>query len=261
MMEDKIIKDVLLYLDGWALQNKDHKHRHKPKPTPKYLDPFNETSDEIENTNIRKTITSKEILDMYEVAKIHALNYIKRPVYPRTPVTHISLCMWTAGLLAQKARFIKDNDEKTFNLIKEAKDLLKPYIKHNPTILSISGSDTDMYEVEQYSIQKHHPTCPKHKKKRKHPCIAQHPSPPKHKNHHPKHHHHPPDEDYPYFEYDEPEYEDFFLKRNHIQIKLNTAHGELDEKITLKAYVRDVYGNRIDGGKIQFYIIDDEEDF
>ena len=62
-MEDKIINDVLMYLDGWHLENKSPHNRHKPKHPkhPKYIDAFNEDSEDIEDSNYRKAVTGKEI--------------------------------------------------------------------------------------------------------------------------------------------------------------------------------------------------------
>lgn len=254
MMEDKIINDVLIHLDGWELQNKDHKHRHKPH-NHKMLDPFNETSEDVENTNIRKTVTAKEVLDMYEVAKIHVLNYIKRPVFPRTPVTHIALCMWTAGLLSQKARFRKEKVENSYNLISEAKKLLKTHVKHTPTIALISGSkDTLDCDIEHYRLphHHHHPNC---SPKKPHPCEMQHP----HHEHKKHKHHHKPCHHHEQFEYDEPDFDSFFLKDNHIRLKVIPVYCEIEDTITLKAYVVDEHGNRVDGGLVRFYIEDDDE--
>ena len=255
MIEDKLVDDVLIYLDGWSLQNKSHKHRHKPQ---KFLEPFNETTDDIENTNVRKTVTTKDVLGMYEVAKIHALNYIKRSVYPRTPVTHVALCMWTAGLLAQKASFKEQKVEKSYNLINEAKKLLQPHINHTPKIMLVSGGDDLDDDYENYLIHKHKKRCPK----KHHPCELEHPHHHKshhHKPHHHEHNHYKCEEHKPHFEYDEPEYEDFFLKNNHVVIKLVPLYGTAGSKAVLKAYVRDLDGNRVNSGKIQFYLEDDED--
>lgn len=252
MIEDKIIDDVLIYLDGWELQNKSHKVRHKPHP-PQYLDAFNEDTEDIENTNIRKTVTSKEILSMYEIAKVHVLNYIKRPVFPRTPTTHIALCMWTAGLLSQKSRFRKQRVENSYNLIKEAQKLLKPHIKNNIYATTISGRDDMEFEPENYRLYNEpNPNCKKiHRKKPKHhPCIDDHP----------KHHHHPHKHHPPFFEYDEPEYDNFFLKDNHIVLKLTSTSTRGDGTITLKGFVRDKYGNKQDDGEILFYLEAEETD-
>lgn len=260
MMEDKIINDVLIHLDGWELQNQDHKHRHKPK-NHRMLDAFNEDTEDIENTNIRKTVTAREILDMYEVAKIHVLNYIKRPVFPRTPVTHLALCMWTAGLLSQKARFRKQKVENSYNLINEAKALLKPHVKHNPTITTINGSTDSLdCDIECYRLHHHHHhKCPENPP---HPCMAQHPP---HKKKHEKeechhhHHHHHHEKPCPQFEHDEPDYDLFFLKPNHLMLTLLPVKGEVEDTVVLKAYVRDKYGNRVDEGRVKFYIEDDDE--
>lgn len=265
MMEDKIISDVLIHLDGWELQNKSHKHRHKPK-NHRMLDAFNEDSEDIENTNIRKTVSAREILDTYEVAKIHVLNYIKRPVFPRTPVTHLALCMWTAGLLSQKARFRKQKVENSYNLINETKALLKPHIKHNPTIMTINGStDSLRCDIENYRLyHHHHHKCPENPP---HPCMAQHPphinrNRCTHPHHNPYHHHHHSHHDKPHFcfEHDVPYYEDLISQKpNQYLITILPVIGELGETVTLKAYVRDMYGNRIDEGRVRFYIDDEEE--
>ena len=252
MMEDKLVNDVLIHLDGWELQNEDHKHRHKPK-NHRMLDPFNTDSDEIENTNIRKTVSKKEVLEMYEVAKIHVLNYIKRPVFPRTPVTHIALCMWTAGLLSQKARFRKQKVEQSYNLINEAKKLLKPHIKHNPTILTISGSSETLDDdIDCFRIPCYKNNC---RVKKPHFCEGQ-PIPHKKKRRH-KHVDFEPEYSHEY-EYDEPDYDSFFLKPNHVLLKIIPVDGELGETVVLKGFVRDKYGNRIDDGKVKFYLEDDD---
>lgn len=244
MIEDKIISDVLIYLDGWELQNKEHKKRHKPHP-PKYLDAFNEDTEDVENTNIRKTVKAKEILGMYEIAKMHVLNYIRRPVFPRTPVTHVALCMWTAGLLSQKARFRKQRIENSYNLINEAKKLLKPHIDHRPSISTISGKDAHYDDdIENYRIcHEPNPKCKKHHKK--HPCVSEYPQ--HHKPH--KHHHHKP-----HFEYDEPEYDEFFLNPHHTILKIASTKTSGDGTITLRAIIRDKYGNRQDEGQVVFYL-------
>ena len=246
MMEDKIINDVLIYLDGWELQNESHKTRHKPHP-PKYLDAFNEDSEDVENTNIRKTVTAKEILTMYDVAKVHVLNYINRSVFPRTPTTHIALCMWTAGLLSQKSRFRKQRVENSYNLIAEAKKLLKPHIKHDVYVSSISGRDYIEDDVENYRFcNDHHPRCKKIRRKHKpHPCNKDHPP---HKKHPPM------------FEYDEPDYDDFFLKNNHQVLKITATNTRGDGTITFKAAVRDKYGNKQDEGVVAFYLEGQETD-
>ena len=35
--------------------------------------------------------------------------------------------------------------------------------------------------------------------------------------------------------------------------------GEVEDTVVLKAYVRDKYGNRVDEGRVKFYIEDDDE--
>ena len=237
-----------MYLDGWHLEDKPPKDRHKPKPKPpKYLEPFNETSDDIEDSNYRKGVTGREILEVYDVAKIHVLNYIKRPVFPRTPVTHIALCMWTAGLLSQKARFRKQNIENSYNLIKEAKKLLKPHIKRGFKIETISGRRDEDCEIESYRLHHHH----KHPCKKETPCTCMDGHNFKPKNHKHKHPHK--------LEYFEPEWDEFFLKKNPISLKVFSFEGNLGETKTLKALVRDIFGNRVDEGRVIFYLEDEEE--
>ena len=249
MMEDKIIDDVLIYLDGWELQNKSHKIRHKPHP-PKYLDAFNDDSEEIEDTNVRKTVTSNEILTMYEVAKVHVLNYIKRPVFPRTPTTHIAICMWTAGLLSQKSRFRKQRVESSYNLISEAKKLLKPHVNVGAKVIAISGRPPHCDDdIENYRFYREpNPKCCKKIHKRgthhhhHHPCVDDHPP-----------HHHKPKP--PHFEYDEPDYDDFFLRGSHgvkLTLMPTSTHG--DGSITLKATITNDLEDKIDEGKVLFYL-------
>ncbi|MBO7210079.1 MAG: hypothetical protein J6V44_03580 [Methanobrevibacter sp.] len=253
MMEDKIINDVLMYLDGWHLENKSPHNRHKPKHPkhPKYIDAFNEDSEDIEDSNYRKAVTGKEILDMYDVAKIHVLNYIKRPVFPRSPTTHIALCMWTAGLLSQKARFRKQNTENSYNLIKEAKKLLKPHIKHDFRIETISGPEPEC-DVEHYRLHHHGH---EHKCKKPEPCTCMKGHNYKSKPHH-KHKQFPPQ-----LEYDVPEWDDFFLKKNQVTLKVLPFKGNTGETKTLKALVRDIHGRRIQDGIVRFYLEDDEDEY
>ena len=95
--------------------------------------------------------------------------------------------------------------------------------------------------------------CVKIHKKHHHPCVDDHPP---HKHHH--HHHHK--EHPPFFEHDEPDYDKFFLKHNPVVLQGAATATNGDGTITIKAYVRDKYGNKIDDGKISYYLEAGEND-
>lgn len=144
--ENKIIKDILFHLDGWRVN--DH-----PKETRKiesFLDP-----DEVGFDNeVRKEVSSKEVLHVYDMAKIHALNYIRRKEFPNNPAVYQAICYWAAGLLSEKASFRDDRIKNDYNLIEEARKLLSPYVKRNDEFFLVRGDD---FFWEEYMQSERHP--------------------------------------------------------------------------------------------------------
>lgn len=144
--ENKIIKDILFHLDGWRVN--DH-----PKETRKiesFLDP-----DEVGFDNIiRNEVSSREVLHAYDMAKIHALNYMKRKEFPNNPAVYQAICYWAAGLLSEKASFRDEHIKNSYSLIEEARRMLSPYVKRNDDFFLVRGDD---FYWQDYMRSERHP--------------------------------------------------------------------------------------------------------
>lgn len=144
--ERKIIDDILFHLDGWRVN--DH-----PKQTRK-IESFLEDDDEYFDNNIRKEVSSREVLRAYDMAKVHSLNYIHRKEFPNNPAIYQAICYWAAGLLSEKASFRDENMNNGFGLIEEARRMLSPHVKRGDDFFIVTG---DEFFWEEYLRSEHHP--------------------------------------------------------------------------------------------------------
>lgn len=127
MDEETIIKEVLFKLDNWVVDNIDNDG-----------DLEQTHSEEYDEMDINKKVTSEEILHFYEVAKNYAQSYTQLTDFTNVPISDTALILWTAGLLWRKYD-VRPNDQidETYSigygdsLIIQAKEMLKPYKKYN----------------------------------------------------------------------------------------------------------------------------------
>lgn len=131
--EKKIINDILFHLDGWRVN--DH-----PKHTRK-IDSFLDPDEPHHDNTIRKEVSSREVLRSYELAKIHALNYIRRKEFPNNPAIYQAICYWAAGLLSERSHFKDEKIQESTLLIEEARKLLAPHVKRNEDFFLVSGDE------------------------------------------------------------------------------------------------------------------------
>lgn len=137
--EKKIINDILYHLDGWRIND------HPPKT--RKISSFLDEDDPHFNNNIRKEVSSREVLTSYDKAKIHALNYIRRKQFPNSPAIYEAITYWAAGLLSERAHFKDEKIDKSTLLIEEARRLLSPHVKRGDDFFTVSGDD---FFWEQY---------------------------------------------------------------------------------------------------------------
>jgi len=131
--EQKIINDILFHLDGWRVND-------IPKETRK-IQSFLDDNDPQYDNSIRKEVSSRDVLSSYDLARVHALNYIKRKEFPNNPSIYQAICYWAAGLLSEQSRFKEENIDKSTLLIEEARRLLSPYVKKNNDFFLVSGDE------------------------------------------------------------------------------------------------------------------------
>lgn len=143
--ERKIIDDILFHLDGW--RTNDH------PPETRKIESFLDVDDEHFDNNIRKEVSSREVLRAYDMAKVHALNYIKRKEFPNNPAIYQAICYWSAGLLSEKASFRDEKMNNGFALIEEARRILSPHIKRGDDFFIVSG---DEFFWEDYMRSERH---------------------------------------------------------------------------------------------------------
>lgn len=132
-MEDEIIiKQVLLLLDGWVLED-------------------NVKTDELTDMDFNKSIKGEDVLNFYNIAYNYALSYTKLNQFPTvvkivedeeveeiSTQTFTALTLWTAGLIYRKYD-IRSNDQIDESvtvgygdsLIIQAKEMLKGYKQYN----------------------------------------------------------------------------------------------------------------------------------
>lgn len=127
MDEKTIIKEVLLKLDNWVVDNIDSDG-----------DLIETSSIEYDDMDFNKKVTQDEIIDFYRVAINYAVSYTQLTNLPSNSIIDTALILWTAGLLWRKYD-IRPNDQidETYSigygdsLIIQAKEILKPYKKYN----------------------------------------------------------------------------------------------------------------------------------
>lgn len=127
MDEKTIIKEVLLKLDNWVVDNIDSDD-----------DLIESNSIEYDDMDFNKKVTQDEIIDFYRVAINYAVSYTQLTNLPSNSIIDTALILWTAGLLWRKYD-IRPNDQidETYSigygdsLIIQAKEILKPYKKYN----------------------------------------------------------------------------------------------------------------------------------
>ena len=127
MDEKTIIKEVLLKLDNWVVDNIDSDD-----------DLIESNSIEYDDMDFNKKVTQDEIIDFYHVAINYAVSYTQLTNLPSNSIIDTALILWTAGLLWRKYD-IRPNDQidETYSigygdsLIIQAKEILKPYKKYN----------------------------------------------------------------------------------------------------------------------------------
>ena len=127
MNEETIIKEVLLKLDNWVVDETDNS-----------TDLDENLSSEYDDIDFNKKVSSEEILHFYNVAMNYALSYTQLSDFSNVPISDTALIMWAAGLLWRKYD-IRPNDQIDESisigygdsLIIQAKEMLKPYKKYN----------------------------------------------------------------------------------------------------------------------------------
>lgn len=146
--EQKIIDDVLFHLDGW--RTNDHPHETRK------IESFLDTSDPHFDNSIRKEVSSREVLSAYDLAKVHALNYIRRKEFPNNPSIYQAICYWAAGILSEKSHFKEGKIDESTLLIEEARKLLAPHVKRGEDFFIVSG-DEFFWEEYMRSERRPHP--------------------------------------------------------------------------------------------------------
>lgn len=127
MDEETIIKEVLLKLDNWIVEDVDND-----------VDLIETSSVEYDEFDYNKKISSEEVLHFFDVATNYALSYTQLSDFNNIPISDTALILWTAGLLWRKYD-IRPNDQidESYpigygdSLIIQAKEMLKPYKKYN----------------------------------------------------------------------------------------------------------------------------------
>ncbi len=127
MDEETIIKEVLLKLDNWIVEDIDND-----------VDLIETSSVEYDEFDYNKKVTSEEVLHFFDVATNYALAYTQLSDFNNIPISDTALILWTAGLLWRKYD-IRPNDQidESYpigygdSLIIQAKEMLKPYKKYN----------------------------------------------------------------------------------------------------------------------------------
>lgn len=120
MDDETIIKEVLLKLDNWIVEDIG-------------VNPNN-----YEDLDFNKKVSEDEILHFYDVATNYAQSYTQLKDTSKIPIIKTALILWTAGLLWKKYD-IRPNDQidETYpigygdSLIIQAKEMLKPYKNYN----------------------------------------------------------------------------------------------------------------------------------
>lgn len=125
-MQTNLIEDILIYLPEWT--NKPIKHTKEQKHTcnqeiPAFIDEYAHQKTYKQEYNYRKHITNEEIIHQYHLTRIQVASWLHREQVPHTQDCYIATCMWTAGILEEKYNY-----KRISNLIKEAKQILEPYI-------------------------------------------------------------------------------------------------------------------------------------
>jgi len=127
MNEETVIKEVLLKLDNWVVENIDSDG-----------DLIESSSLEYDDMDFNKKVTDEEILHFYDVATNYALSYTQLTDFETVPISDTAVILWTAGLLWRKYD-VRPNDQidETYSigygdsLIIQAKEMLKPFKKYD----------------------------------------------------------------------------------------------------------------------------------
>lgn len=117
MIEDDIIRQTLLYLDNWVLEE-------------------DVVNDNLTSMDYNKKVSRQEVLDYYTTSVNYAISYTQNNEIVDIDICNTAFCLWTAGLLWSKYnQNISNNlDETNANpfgygdkLVIQAKQILKPY--------------------------------------------------------------------------------------------------------------------------------------
>lgn len=126
-MQTNLIEDILIYLPEWTNKPIKHikpdKHKECNHEIPAFIDEYSNQETYQVEYNYRKHITNEEIIHQYHLTKIQVASWLHRDHIPHTQDCYIATCMWTAGVLEEKYNY-----KRVSNLIKEAKEILEPYI-------------------------------------------------------------------------------------------------------------------------------------
>lgn len=123
-----IVEDVLIYLPEWTIKPPSKPHKEYAKA---FLE--NDSNELTSEINVRKHISSEEILKTYHMTKITVSNYLCREQVPNVNTCYVATCMWTAGVLEEKYKFKSTTRSQ---LILDAQKMLTPYIKHYFKVLN-----------------------------------------------------------------------------------------------------------------------------
>lgn len=127
-MQTNLIEDILIYLPEWTNkpiphENRDHNKTPCNHEVPAFIDEYAPQETYQNEYNYRKHISNEEIIHQYHLTKIQVASWLHRDNIPHTRDCYIATCMWTAGVLEEKYNY-----KRVSNLIKEAKEILEPYI-------------------------------------------------------------------------------------------------------------------------------------
>lgn len=252
LRDEKIVDDILSHLDGWRIND----HPHETRKIQSFLDP-----DEAQYDNlVRKEVSTREVLRAYDMAKVHALNYIRRKEFPNSPAIYQAICYWAAGLLSEKAHFKDEKIQESTLLIEEARQLLSPHVKKSQDFFLVSG---DEFFWEEYMRSERHPhprrdripddwDGDEEKERLTHGLFHEHYHyKPPHKPRNPcfKPHHKPSRHDVP----------EWIRNRKHKDCRIITEPIVSDDGETAMIRSRVVRGGEpVMGGKLMFYVYVDE---
>lgn len=114
-MREKVVKQILLKLDGWVLDT-DIEEK------------------ELTDMDYNKAVSKDEVESFYDDAYAYACGYLQRKDLMGIRTAQTALIFWAAGLLWEKHNIRENNNEDDTNpfgygdkLIIQAKEMLKPY--------------------------------------------------------------------------------------------------------------------------------------